>query len=178
MLVKPSPLHSSLQNPHLQPHYLLNKCFSAATQWQGLLPRMVEPCGWILALHRSAERQARSVREGLVGPLCTAALRARLARGATRKWSSSEQAGPASARHIISPSRCAGGASIQFNSIRFSAIGSCPFPALPQGYSVELLEAGSQPGGLVAGWKTASGRSVEVGIHVSSRPWPLRFLLF
>ncbi len=34
-----------------------------------------------------------------------------------------------------------------------------------QGYEVTLLEAGAQPGGLVAGWKTASGRSVEVGIH-------------
>ncbi|MEM7554328.1 MAG: FAD-dependent oxidoreductase [Cyanobacteria bacterium P01_A01_bin.84] len=34
-----------------------------------------------------------------------------------------------------------------------------------QGYSVTLLEAGSYPGGLVAGWKTASGRSVEAGIH-------------
>lgn len=34
-----------------------------------------------------------------------------------------------------------------------------------QGYDVTLLEAGSYPGGLVAGWKTASGRSVEAGIH-------------
>eukprot|EP00898_Chlorokybus_atmophyticus_P005622 jgi/Chlat1/6060/Chrsp4S06343 len=34
-----------------------------------------------------------------------------------------------------------------------------------QGYEVNLLEAGPQPGGLVAGWKTDSGRSVEVGIH-------------
>ncbi|CAK9277871.1 unnamed protein product [Sphagnum jensenii] len=34
-----------------------------------------------------------------------------------------------------------------------------------EGYKVTLLEAGAQPGGLVAGWKTASGRSVEVGIH-------------
>jgi hypothetical protein len=34
-----------------------------------------------------------------------------------------------------------------------------------QGYEVTLLEAGAQPGGLVAGWKTTSGRSVEVGIH-------------
>eukprot|EP00897_Mesotaenium_endlicherianum_P010565 jgi/Mesen1/9537/ME000064S08888 len=33
------------------------------------------------------------------------------------------------------------------------------------GYDVTLLEAGAQPGGLVAGWKSASGRSVEVGIH-------------
>ena len=34
-----------------------------------------------------------------------------------------------------------------------------------QGYDVTLLEAGPQPGGLVAGWKTSGGRSVEAGIH-------------
>lgn len=34
-----------------------------------------------------------------------------------------------------------------------------------QGYEVTLLEAGSYPGGLVAGWKTAQGRSIEAGIH-------------
>mgnify|MGYP002785084275 CR=1 FL=1 len=34
-----------------------------------------------------------------------------------------------------------------------------------QGYDVTLLEAGAQPGGLVAGWKTAQGRSVEAGVH-------------
>ncbi len=34
-----------------------------------------------------------------------------------------------------------------------------------QGYDVTLLEAASYPGGLVAGWKTAGGRSVEAGIH-------------
>lgn len=34
-----------------------------------------------------------------------------------------------------------------------------------QGYRVTLLEAGAHPGGLVAGWKTATGRSVEGGIH-------------
>ncbi|KOP26967.1 amine oxidase [Hapalosiphon sp. MRB220] len=34
-----------------------------------------------------------------------------------------------------------------------------------QGYDVTLLEAGSYPGGLVAGWKTPGGRSVEAGIH-------------
>lgn len=34
-----------------------------------------------------------------------------------------------------------------------------------QGYDVTLLEAGSYPGGLVAGWRTAGGRSVEAGIH-------------
>ncbi|HYW20439.1 MAG TPA: FAD-dependent oxidoreductase [Nodularia sp. (in: cyanobacteria)] len=34
-----------------------------------------------------------------------------------------------------------------------------------QGYDVTLLEAGSYPGGLVAGWKTTEGKSVEAGIH-------------
>jgi len=34
-----------------------------------------------------------------------------------------------------------------------------------QGYAVTLLEAGSYPGGLVAGWQTEQGRSVEAGIH-------------
>lgn len=34
-----------------------------------------------------------------------------------------------------------------------------------QGYAVTLLEAGEHPGGLVAGWKTPEGRSVEAGIH-------------
>lgn len=34
-----------------------------------------------------------------------------------------------------------------------------------QGYDVTLLEAGPYPGGLVAGWKTPGGRSVEGGIH-------------
>ncbi|MFQ4144201.1 FAD-dependent oxidoreductase [Chlorogloeopsis sp. ULAP02] len=34
-----------------------------------------------------------------------------------------------------------------------------------QGYDVTLLEAGSYPGGLVAGWRTAGGRAVEAGIH-------------
>ncbi len=33
------------------------------------------------------------------------------------------------------------------------------------GYDVTLLEAGAYPGGLVAGWKTAQGKSVEAGIH-------------
>ncbi len=33
------------------------------------------------------------------------------------------------------------------------------------GYTVDVLEAGPGPGGLVAGWTTAGGRSVEVGIH-------------
>ena len=33
------------------------------------------------------------------------------------------------------------------------------------GFDVTLLEAGPYPGGLVAGWKTDKGRSVEVGIH-------------
>lgn len=34
-----------------------------------------------------------------------------------------------------------------------------------QGYDVTLLEASPYPGGLVAGWKTPGGRSVEGGIH-------------
>lgn len=34
-----------------------------------------------------------------------------------------------------------------------------------QGYDVTLLEAGAYPGGLVAGWKTPGGRSIEAGIH-------------
>ncbi len=34
-----------------------------------------------------------------------------------------------------------------------------------QGYQVTLLEAAAYPGGLVAGWKTPGGRSVEGGIH-------------
>ena len=34
-----------------------------------------------------------------------------------------------------------------------------------QGYDVTLLEAGPYPGGLVAGWKTPGGRSVEGGVH-------------
>ncbi|MTJ52311.1 FAD-dependent oxidoreductase [Anabaena sp. UHCC 0253] len=34
-----------------------------------------------------------------------------------------------------------------------------------QGYEVTLLEAGAYPGGLVAGWQTAAGKSVEAGIH-------------
>lgn len=34
-----------------------------------------------------------------------------------------------------------------------------------QGYAVTLLEAGAHPGGLVAGWQTPKGRSVEAGIH-------------
>jgi uncharacterized protein with NAD-binding domain and iron-sulfur cluster len=37
--------------------------------------------------------------------------------------------------------------------------------AKQEGYDVTLLEAGAQPGGLVAGWQTAQGRSVEAGIH-------------
>ena len=34
-----------------------------------------------------------------------------------------------------------------------------------QGYDVTLLEASGYAGGLVAGWKTPQGRSVEAGIH-------------
>jgi uncharacterized protein with NAD-binding domain and iron-sulfur cluster len=34
-----------------------------------------------------------------------------------------------------------------------------------QGYEVTLLEASTYPGGLVAGWKTEDGKSIEAGIH-------------
>ncbi|MGK7940753.1 MAG: FAD-dependent oxidoreductase [Crocosphaera sp.] len=34
-----------------------------------------------------------------------------------------------------------------------------------QGYDVTLLEASPYPGGLVAGWKTDDGQSIEAGIH-------------
>ncbi|MEO1295776.1 MAG: FAD-dependent oxidoreductase [Cyanobacteria bacterium J06636_16] len=34
-----------------------------------------------------------------------------------------------------------------------------------QGYNITLLEAAAHPGGLVAGWQTPGGRSVEGGIH-------------
>lgn len=40
-----------------------------------------------------------------------------------------------------------------------------------QGYDVTLLEAGSYPGGLVAGWQTEQGRSVEAGIHGFWHPY-------
>jgi len=42
---------------------------------------------------------------------------------------------------------------------------SATYHLAKQGYNVTLLEAGSNPGGLVAGWKTEGGRSVEAGIH-------------
>ncbi len=42
---------------------------------------------------------------------------------------------------------------------------SATYHLAKQGYNVTLLEAGSYPGGLVAGWKTEHGRSVEAGIH-------------
>lgn len=34
-----------------------------------------------------------------------------------------------------------------------------------QGYQVSILEAGAYPGGLVAGWQTSKGKSVEAGVH-------------
>ncbi|MBW4607490.1 MAG: FAD-dependent oxidoreductase [Hassallia sp. WJT32-NPBG1] len=34
-----------------------------------------------------------------------------------------------------------------------------------QGYDVTLIEAGANTGGLVAGWKTTKGQSVEAGVH-------------
>ena len=42
---------------------------------------------------------------------------------------------------------------------------SATYHLAKQGYDVTLLEASTYPGGLVAGWKTAQGRSVEGGIH-------------
>ncbi len=46
-----------------------------------------------------------------------------------------------------------------------------------QGYDVTLLEAGSYPGGLVAGWKTHAGRAVEAGIHGFWYPYKNIFAL-
>ncbi|AKG24049.1 hydroxysqualene dehydroxylase [Calothrix sp. 336/3] len=42
---------------------------------------------------------------------------------------------------------------------------SATYSLAKQGYDVTLLEAGSYPGGLVAGWRTPGGRAVEAGIH-------------
>ncbi|AFY71835.1 amine oxidase [Thalassoporum mexicanum PCC 7367] len=42
---------------------------------------------------------------------------------------------------------------------------SATYHLAKQGYDVTLLEAGAYPGGLVAGWETEGGRSVEAGIH-------------
>ncbi len=46
-----------------------------------------------------------------------------------------------------------------------------------QGYEVTLLEAGAYPGGLVAGWQTEKGRSVEAGIHGFWYPYSNIFAL-
>jgi uncharacterized protein with NAD-binding domain and iron-sulfur cluster len=46
-----------------------------------------------------------------------------------------------------------------------------------QGYDVTLLEAGAYPGGLVAGWKTPGGRSLEAGIHGFWYPYQNIFAL-
>ena len=46
-----------------------------------------------------------------------------------------------------------------------------------QGYAVTLLEAGAYPGGLVAGWQTEKGRSVEAGIHGFWYPYSNIFAL-
>ena len=46
-----------------------------------------------------------------------------------------------------------------------------------QGYEVTLLEAGAYPGGLVAGWQTDKGRSVEAGIHGFGYPYNNIFAL-
>jgi uncharacterized protein with NAD-binding domain and iron-sulfur cluster len=42
---------------------------------------------------------------------------------------------------------------------------SATYHLAQQGFAVTLLEAGPYPGGLVAGWQTTGGRSVEAGIH-------------
>lgn len=46
-----------------------------------------------------------------------------------------------------------------------------------QEYEVTLLEAGAYPGGLVAGWQTEKGRSVEAGIHGFWYPYSNIFAL-
>ena len=46
-----------------------------------------------------------------------------------------------------------------------------------QGYNTTLLEAGPHPGGLVAGWKTPEGKSIEVGIHGFWYPYSNIFAL-
>ncbi|CAI5519546.1 unnamed protein product [Closterium sp. Naga37s-1] len=46
-----------------------------------------------------------------------------------------------------------------------------------QGYDVTLLEAGRQPGGLVAGWRSDKGKPVEVGIHGFWYPYKNIFAL-
>jgi uncharacterized protein with NAD-binding domain and iron-sulfur cluster len=46
-----------------------------------------------------------------------------------------------------------------------------------QGYAVTLLEAGPYPGGLVAGWKTPAGRSIEAGVHGFWYPYQNIFTL-
>jgi uncharacterized protein with NAD-binding domain and iron-sulfur cluster len=46
-----------------------------------------------------------------------------------------------------------------------------------QGYDVTLLEAGAYPGGLVAGWTTPGGRSLEAGIHGFWYPYQNIFAL-
>lgn len=42
---------------------------------------------------------------------------------------------------------------------------SATYHLAKQGYEVTLLEAGAHPGGLVAGWETSPGKSIEAGIH-------------
>lgn len=42
---------------------------------------------------------------------------------------------------------------------------SATYHLAKQGYDVTLLEASPYPGGLVAGWRTPGGRSIEGGIH-------------
>ena len=46
-----------------------------------------------------------------------------------------------------------------------------------QDYAVTLLEAGAYPGGLVAGWQTPKGRSIEAGVHGFWYPYSNIFAL-
>ncbi len=47
----------------------------------------------------------------------------------------------------------------------WAGLGATSHLVQQQGYEVTLLEAAPYPGGLVAGWKTPGGKSVEGGIH-------------
>lgn len=82
--------------------------------------------------------------------------------GGLRRRPPSHQAGPLAMATIASPTLrddCS------VKCILFSLGCTMSLVFALQGFDVTLLEAGAQPGGLVAGWKTPGGRSVEVGIH-------------
>lgn len=67
--------------------------------------------------------------------------------------------------HSLTTQQC----SLRMSSGSHSLVNACLNSCNWQGLDVTLVEAGPQPGGLVAGWKTDSGRSVEVGIHGAAR---------